>query len=89
MSLPPIETFSGTHYEMGFQQGKAYKQSLFDGIQTVQKQPEFLMLKPKWLPKGLFFTIAKNKAIGYAKPIIEKYAPNQAERVRGIADGSG
>ena len=84
-----LEKFEGTHYEMGVQQGTVYKQKL-QGMWNIFSNMELVKrLKPKIIPKNLFFRTAKKRATEIYKKIIEKYAPKQAERIRGISEGSG
>ncbi|MHA1292583.1 MAG: C45 family autoproteolytic acyltransferase/hydrolase [Promethearchaeota archaeon] len=84
-----IYNFFGTHYEMGFQQGEVFKENINNILNTFKDLEEIKGLKPRWLPTSLFISLAARKAYNSFKPIIEKYAPNQAERLKGIADGSG
>ena len=84
-----IYTFKGSHYEMGYQQGEAFKEIAGKALDTFKNLDEIKGLKPKWLPKNTFIKIASKKAKKGLNPIIKKYAPNQAERIRGMADGAG
>jgi isopenicillin-N N-acyltransferase-like protein len=88
MSKDSIPIFSGNHFEMGFQQGKHFKDNIRQGFITIQRRPEFLTQKPKYLPQFLFWSLAKKKALNWLKPYFTKFAPNQAERVKGIAQGA-
>ncbi|MHA1284569.1 MAG: C45 family autoproteolytic acyltransferase/hydrolase [Promethearchaeota archaeon] len=83
-----IFEFSGSHYDMGFQQGRIFKDEFSEIISVFKNLEDIQTLKPKWLPSGLFIKLAANRAKKWFKPIIKKYAPNQAERIKGIADGS-
>ena len=80
--------FFGTHYEMGFQQGKQYSQSIRKGIQALLDSDVIKENKPKFLPQGLFFLAAKQRAKKLIDKDILKYFPKQADRLRGIADGA-
>ena len=88
MEFSGIDHFKGTHYEMGLQQGRLYKANIKDGMKLLKKQEEFKKLKPKGVPSQIFWRIAKKKAIKWLKPYIQEKAPNQAERIRGIAKGA-
>ncbi|MHA1585180.1 MAG: C45 family autoproteolytic acyltransferase/hydrolase [Promethearchaeota archaeon] len=88
MEFSGIDHFKGTHYEMGLQQGRLYKDNIKDGMKLLRKQEEFKKLKPKGVPSQIFWRIAKKKAIKWLKPYIQEKAPNQAERIRGIAKGA-
>lgn len=88
MSSNIVPKFEGTHYEMGKQQGKYYKQNIHLGVQTIQKRPEFLIMKPSFIPKFLFWKMARRKAVNWLKPYYEIHAPNQAQRVKGISEGA-
>jgi len=83
-----IEIFKGNHYEMGFQQGKAFKDFIHKGLKVIQNQDAFKSMKPKFFPTNIFWKIARKKASNWLKPYIEKHAQNQADRVLGIANGA-
>jgi hypothetical protein len=70
--------FSGTHYEMGFQQGKQYRQQIQQGIKTLLDSDIVKENKPKLLPQWLFFAIAKRRAEKLLKKDILENYPNQA-----------
>lgn len=80
--------FSGSHYEMGFQQGFTFKSNLEVAIKAFKALPSIKQLKPKIMPRNLFFKIASNKAYKGFSNIFHKYLPEQAERIKGIAEGS-
>jgi hypothetical protein len=80
--------FSGNHYEMGFQQGKQHRRSIQRVIKDLLESDVVNDNKPKFLPRRLFFALAKQRAKKLLKKdIIEAY-PKQAERLRGISDGA-
>jgi predicted choloylglycine hydrolase len=80
--------FSGNHYEMGFQQGKQYGQSIQKGIKALLDSDVIKEAKPKFLPQGLFFNLAKRRAKKLLDKDILEHFPKQADRLRGIADGA-
>lgn len=81
-----LDVFSGPHFDMGFQQGKLYKQRI-DEMWNIANESTS-SIKPMFLPKSLFFWIAKRRATRMYKKLIERYATRQAERIRGISEGS-
>jgi predicted choloylglycine hydrolase len=84
-----IHHFTGTHYEMGFQQGQIFKQSLSEAFKAFKNYPDIRKMKPKFVPQGLFFQLAARKSGKWFEPTLRHLAPNQAERIRGISEGSG
>lgn len=80
--------FSGNHYEMGFQQGKQHRQSIQRVIKVLLESDVINENKPKFLPRRLFFALAKQRAKKLLKKDIIDAYPKQAERLRGIADGA-
>ncbi|MHA1111469.1 MAG: C45 family autoproteolytic acyltransferase/hydrolase [Promethearchaeota archaeon] len=84
-----VHHFSGSHYDMGFQQGERFKQSLIEAFKAFKDYPDISKMRPKLIPQGLFFLLAARKSRKWFQPTLEKLAPNQAERIRGISDGSG
>ena len=84
-----IYEFIGSHYDMGYQQGEVFKSVAGEAFNRFKNLEEVKGLKPKWLPANTFIKIASKRAINWLKPIIKKHAPNQAERIEGMANGSG
>ncbi len=84
-----VHHFSGTHYEMGFQQGQIFRESLVKAFNAFKDYPDIRKMRPKMIPQGLFFQLAAHKSRKWFEPTLRKLAPNQADRIRGIADGSG
>ncbi|MBN2155554.1 MAG: hypothetical protein JW776_05890 [Candidatus Lokiarchaeota archaeon] len=81
--------FSGSHYEMGYQQGKTFSSSLHAAFDDFKEYPDISKMRPKFIPQGIFFQLAARKSRRWFQPTLEKLAPRQAERIRGISDGSG
>ncbi len=84
-----VHHFSGSFYDMGFQQGERFKESLKEAFVAFRDYPDISKMRPKLIPQGLFFRLAARKSRKWFQPTLEKLAPNQAERIRGISDGSG
>ena len=84
-----IHEFSGSHYEMGFQQGTLFQDLVQDALRVFKKLEDIQLMKPRFMPMCLFLWIASRRAKNWLKPLIKSHAPNQAERIRGMADGSG
>lgn len=84
-----IFEFSGTHYELGFQQGKTFKHVAKRALNIFKNLEDVQTMKPWFLPTGIFLRIASSKAKKWLEPIIKNHSPNQAERIKGMADGSG
>jgi len=83
-----IHRFTGTHFEMGFQQGQKFIANLNHGLKVIQGLEGFQALRPKWLPNPLFFAAARKKSTKWLSALLAKHAPNQAERLQGIAKGA-
>ncbi len=83
-----IHHFSGSHYDMGFQQGERFKESLVEAFKAFKDYPDISKMRPKLVPSGIFFQLAARKSRKWFQPTLEKLAPNQAKRIRGISDGS-
>lgn len=80
--------YSGNHYQMGFQQGKQHRQSIQRVIKVLLESDVINQNKPAFLPRRLFFILAKQSAKKLLqKEIINDY-PKQAHRLKGIADGA-
>lgn len=79
----------GSHYEMGLQQGKFFKENAEQVISRFKNLEEIQGIKPKLIPTNIFLNIASWKAKKELSPLLEEFAPNQASRIKGIAEGSG
>jgi predicted choloylglycine hydrolase len=84
-----IHSFAGNYFNMGKQQGEQFKKNLIHGFEIIKNHEGINNLRPKFVPKPLFFKIAQSKAYDAFSHIFEKFAPNQAERIHGISEGSG
>jgi len=83
-----LEGFGGNHFEMGLKQGSTFKEKIHDAWEFLSKWDLIKAFKPKMIPNSVFLYMAKSNAAKTYQHIIEKYAPDQAERLRGISEGS-
>jgi predicted choloylglycine hydrolase len=90
-SLPKIKmkAFSGSHHEIGIQQGEAVRGLLSQLMQVLPELDAFRRMKPMLLPTSLFLSFAKRRAADLLEEDIFQIYPNQAERMRGISEGCG
>jgi predicted choloylglycine hydrolase len=88
LSVIALQTFSGSHYEIGVQQGKAVQQLLNDALKKLLNIKFVKQMKPRLLPSFLFLTLAKHSAEKLLKKDIYQQYPKQAQRLKGIADGA-
>lgn len=88
LSPVKLESFSGTHHEIGVQQGTAVRELLHQTIRQFSNFPELKIAKPRFIPMSLFLPLAKRQAIKNLKHDIPAYYPKQAERMKGIAEGA-
>jgi len=84
-----VETFSGTHYEIGVQQGQAVRALLHRTFAQAGNLVEVKSMKPRFVPMSLFLSLARRRATKQLHDAIVHYYPNQAARLTGIADGAG
>lgn len=89
IDLTKFHNFAGSHYEMGLQQGEIFAENYKAGFETFKYHEGMNNMRPKWIPRGLFFLIARYKAFKDLSGLFERYTPNQYERIRGMVDGSG
>lgn len=82
-----IEYFSGTHYEIGIQQGQAVYGLIQQILQLIPHLDIVKQMKPRFLPTSLFLTLAKRRAKKLLTDDIFQYYPEQAQRMKGIAEG--
>jgi predicted choloylglycine hydrolase len=84
-----LHTFSGNHYEIGVQQGRAVRELLHKGLEQIPDFEVVKLMKPRLLPTSLFLALAKRRAAKMLKNDIFRYYPEQAQRLKGIAEGAG
>ncbi len=89
LSTLKLQVFSGTHYDMGIQQGKANREMLHRILEQIPKLEAVKDMKPRMLPTTLFLSLAKRRAVQLLENDIAKYYPEQAQRLRGISEGAG
>ncbi len=83
-----LHSFSGSHYELGLQQGRAVRKLIHEGLESFPDLEVIKLMKPRLLPTSLFLALAKRKAAKMLKQDVFKLYPRQAQRLKGIADGS-
>jgi predicted choloylglycine hydrolase len=88
LSSIKLERFSGTHYEIGVQQGKAVRELLHQTIEQIPNFEEVKRMKPRLMPTSLFMQLARRRATKTLENDIFQNFPEQAERLKGIAEGA-
>jgi len=83
-----LYTFSGTHHEVGVQQGQVGRQQIREGLEKIPDYEFLRLMKPRWLPMSLFIILAKRRAERLLKNDVFQYYPKQAQRLSGIAEGA-
>jgi len=83
-----LTSLGGDHYQLGLQQGKAARKSIHKLLESLTEFKVYKYLKPNWLPSPVFLYLAKHRASNQLEKDIPKYYPRQAERLRGLAEGS-
>lgn len=89
LSAITLQNYSGSHYEIGVQQGKAIREVIDNALEQLSNLKFVKQMKPRLLPSFLFLTLAKHKAEKLLKKDINQQYPKQAQRLKGIADGAG
>jgi predicted choloylglycine hydrolase len=79
--------FSGDHYEIGLQQGRATPGMLKKGSRSLQSFNSVKLFKPRLIPSRLFLWLAKRQAVKLMERDLPRYYPRQWERTRGISEG--
>jgi predicted choloylglycine hydrolase len=78
----------GTHFDMGVAQGTQVATLIHAGINALVDSPYFKYVKPQLVPKQLFRWCIEQYATLKIPRWVKKYAPRQALRIDGIAEGS-
>jgi len=84
-----LQTFSGTHYEIGIQQGHAVRELIHRVLEEIPDFEGVKLMKPRLLPTSIFLALAKRRAAKLLTHDIFQCYPKQAQRLRGIAEGAG
>ena len=78
MSNVELHKFSGTHYEIGVQQGKLISELMKKALAQIRNFEFIKNIKPRFMPFTIFLMIAKHKANKQLGNDIDKYYPNQS-----------
>ena len=78
----------GSHFEMGVAQGTQLRGLIVNLSRDIRNLEAFQLLRPKWMPYGLYLEIAKFQAKRTFRKLDRDY-PDYIDRLRGIAQGSG
>ncbi|MFH1537832.1 MAG: C45 family peptidase [bacterium] len=81
--------FSGTHEEMGHQQGRETARVIKRARDLMAGSEELTLIKPSFIPFGLFVLLGEAKTSLQFGRHIKKYYPQQFKRMAGIARGAG
>jgi len=81
-------SFSGTHHEIGVQQGKASSEQIREAFKKIPNYEFVKLMKPRLLPTPLFVWMAKRQAAKLLKNDVFEHYPKEAERMSGIAEGA-
>jgi predicted choloylglycine hydrolase len=84
-----MEDFSGSHYEIGVQQGEAIRGLLNKLMHVLPELDAFKRMKPRLIPTSLFLSFAKRRAADLLEEDIFQIYPRQGERMRGMSKGCG
>jgi len=84
-----LQTFLGSHYDIGVQQGRAVRESVHEVLDRMHNLETIKLMKPKFVPTSLFLALAKRRAAKLLRNDIFEYYPKQAERLKGCAEGAG
>ena len=84
-----LQTFSGSHYEIGVQQGQATRGLLQKALAQIRDLEVLKQMKPRLLPTPVFLALARRRADKLLRNDIFENYPKQAQRLKGIAEGVG
>ncbi|KNZ69173.1 peptidase C45 acyl-coenzyme A:6-aminopenicillanic acid acyl-transferase [Thermincola ferriacetica] len=79
----------GSHYMIGIQQGRIAKPAIQSAWEAFQNSQQLDMIrKSKLAPKALYIIHCQQKAENILKKIMKDMLPEQAERIKGLAEGA-
>lgn len=88
MSDLRLHSFSGSHREIGFQQGQAVRETIQQALEQIPEFELIKLMKPRLLPTSFFLALAKRRATKLLRKDIYEFYPRQALRLEGIAEGA-
>ena len=80
---------AGSAFEMGIAQGRGVRDKIQIAEVLLRDLEAFRLQQPKWLPYSVYTWAAQRKAFQFLSPPVQQDHPEMAERLRGIAAGSG
>lgn len=83
-----LHTFSGSHYDIGVQQGQALRSLIHEALNRIPSFEFMKLMKPRLLPTPIFLALAKRRAAKLLTNDIFQFYPKQAQRLKGITEGS-
>lgn len=90
-SAPGVPDFAcaGSPWELGHAQGKALADAIRGARRDLSKMEIFRLAQPWWLPYGVYRRLAEQRARKLLERPLRREHPRGAERLSGIAAGSG
>ena len=96
LAVPAPETLSrpdlvcsGSPWELGFAQGKAFASRIRAARRDLSRLELFRLSQPWWLPYGVYRGLAERRARRLLERPLRRDHPRGAERLSGIAAGAG
>jgi hypothetical protein len=83
-----LERFSGSHFDIGVQQGRAVRESMREALDRLPNFEIMKLMKPRFVPASVFLGLAKRRATKLLRNDIFECYPRQAERLKGCGEGS-
>jgi isopenicillin-N N-acyltransferase-like protein len=75
--------------DMGLAQGAALREPIRAARQRLFDLEAFILKKPRWLPCGIFRSLAERKSRQYLAGALRQHAPEVLEQLAGLAEGAG
>lgn len=86
-TLPEVACF-GDARAMGRQQGEALQENIRGAIAEIGKLEAFRLMKPRWMPMGVFRRLAERKAHRFMKDAFRIAGGDFEQRFVGICEGA-
>ncbi len=76
-----LERFSGSHFDVGVQQGRAVRESMREALGRMPSFEVMKLMRPRFVPASVFLALAKRRAAKLLRDDIFEYYPKMSREL--------